>query len=210
MSDESPHTQFFDGKDLPPLFDSEELLNESPNWSLRFRQLSADKGTWGVTLLVILYVGWFIHLSLKQYYIYGDPPFDLAIFDQGMWLLAHFHIPFVTVIGRNLFGDHTSFVLLFFAPFYRLFPEPQGILVLQTLLLAAPAVPLFVLARKFIKNTWVATMLVAMYLLNPLIQQGAISINSIPKRFKCCSSRWPCTPPSSESRSCSWSWSCSR
>jgi uncharacterized membrane protein len=126
----------------------------------------------GVTLLVVLYVGWFIHLSLKMYYGYAEPPFDLAVFDQGMWLISHFQEPFVTVMGRNLFGDHTSFVLLLFAPFYRLFPEPQGLLVLQTLLLAGPAVPIYLLARKYAKSTLVATALVATYLLNPLLQQG--------------------------------------
>jgi uncharacterized membrane protein len=114
-------------------------------------------------------------LSLKLYYGYGDAPFDLAIFDQGMWLISHFHVPFVTVMGRNLFGDHTSFVLLLLAPFYRLFPEPQGLLVLQTLLLAGPAVPIYLLARKYIKSTLVATSLVATYLLSPLLQQGNLN-----------------------------------
>jgi uncharacterized membrane protein len=123
-------------------------------------------------LLVVAYVVYFIHLNLQSYYTYGEPPFDLAIFDQGMWLTTHFHVPFVTIMGRNLFGDHTSFVLLLFAPFYRLFPEPQGLLVLQTLLLAGPAVPIYILARKYIKSTVIATTLVAIYLLSPLIQQG--------------------------------------
>ena len=125
-----------------------------------------------VILVVGAYVGWFIHLNLVSYYSYGEPPFDLAVFDQGMWLISHFHIPFDTVMGRNLFGDHSSFVLYLFAPFYRLFPEPQGLLVLQTLLLAAPAIPIYVLARKYIKSTVIATSLVATYLLSPLVQQG--------------------------------------
>src|SRR3984957_14638211 len=127
---------------------------------------------WAFIALVVLYVVWFDYLSMKEYYGYGYPPFDLAIFDQGMWLITHFHVPFVTVMGRNLFGDHTSFVLFLFAPFYRLFPEPQGLLVLQTLLIAAASVPIYILARKYLKSTVIATVLVAAYLLNPLIQQG--------------------------------------
>jgi uncharacterized membrane protein len=172
MTDGSRNVQYFDGKDLPPLIDAEESFDEPLNWSVRIWHFVNDKKNLGFILLVVLYVAWFIHLSLLQYYTYGDPPFDLAIFDQGMWLISHFHIPFVTVMGRNLFGDHTSFVLLLVAPFYRLFPEPQGILVLQTLLLAAPAIPIYWLARKSIKSTWIATALVATYLLSPLIQQG--------------------------------------
>jgi uncharacterized membrane protein len=125
-----------------------------------------------VALLVAAYVAWFSYLSLKLYYGYGDPPFDLAIFDQGLWLITHFHVPFVTVMGRNLFGDHTSFILLFIAPLYRLFPEPQGILIIQTLALGAAALPVYLVATKLTKSTTVATLVAAAYLFNPAVQQG--------------------------------------
>src|ERR1017187_7291246 len=108
MSDESRSVQFFDGKDLPPLTDSDVSFDEPLGWSVRLWHFVNDKKNLGFILLVVLYVAWFIHLSLLQYYAYGDPPFDLAIFDQGMWLISPFHIPFVTVMGRNLFGDHTD------------------------------------------------------------------------------------------------------
>jgi uncharacterized membrane protein len=127
---------------------------------------------WPFIALLALYVGWFSYLSWKLYYGYGYPPFDLSIFDQGLWLLTHFHAPFVTVMGRDLFGDHTSFVLLLFAPFYRLFPEPQGLLALQVLAIAGAAIPIYVLAQKLIRNTTIATLLVAAFLLNPALEQG--------------------------------------
>ncbi len=125
-----------------------------------------------VTLIIASYVAWFSYLSWKLYYGYGYPPFDLAIFDQGMWLLTHFHIPFVTVMGRNLFGDHTSFILLLFAPIYRLFPEPQGLLFLQTLTIAGAAIPIYLLGQKLIRNTAIATVMVAVFLLNPALEQA--------------------------------------
>ena len=125
-----------------------------------------------VALLVSAYVFWFGLLSFKMYDGYGYPPFDLAIFDQGLWLLSHFHAPFVTIMGRNLFGDHTSFILLLVAPFYRLVPEPQGILILQVLLLGGTAIPLYLLAQKLTGNTVIATALAASYLLNPALQNG--------------------------------------
>jgi uncharacterized membrane protein len=127
---------------------------------------------WAFIALVVLYIVWFSYLSWKLYYGYGYPPFDLAIFDQGLWLLTHFHIPFVTVMGRNLFGDHTQFILLLFAPFYRLFPEPQGLLMLQVLAIAGASIPIYLLAQKLIRNTVIATLLVAAYLMNPALEQG--------------------------------------
>ena len=125
-----------------------------------------------VMVLLGLFIGWNFYLGWRLYYGYGYPPFDLAIFDQGLWLLTHFHAPFVTVMGRNLFGDHTSFILLLVAPLYRLVPEPQGLLVLQTLMIAGAAIPIYLLARKLISSTWIPTLLVAVYLLNPALQQG--------------------------------------
>ena len=175
MRDRSSSVHIVHGKHVRPLVNSGSALRVLSNWAKRTWRSVSQMKNMGVLLLVVLYVGWFIHLSLKMYYGYDEPPFDLAIFDQGMWLISHFHDPFVTIMGRNLFGDHTSFVLLLFAPFYRLFPEPQGLLVLQTLLLAGPAVPIYLLACKYIKSTLIATSLVATYLLNPVLQQGNLN-----------------------------------
>ena len=125
-----------------------------------------------MTLLVLGYVFWFCLLSFKTYDGYGYAPFDLAIFDQGLWLITHFHAPFVTVMGRNLFGDHTSFILFLVTPFYRLVPEPQGLLVLQVFLLGGTAVPIYALAQKHLRSTALATLLAASYLLNPALQNG--------------------------------------
>ena len=124
-----------------------------------------------ILLLVALYVGYFSYESLRLYATYNYPPFDLAIFDQGLWLLSHFHAPFVTIMGRNLFGDHTSFILLFLVPIYRLLPEPQGILVIQTLTIGATALPIFAIARRFTRSVVIATTMGAVYLLSPALQQ---------------------------------------
>ncbi|MGH9019861.1 MAG: DUF2079 domain-containing protein [Acidimicrobiales bacterium] len=125
-----------------------------------------------VIVLIGAYVAWFSYQCFRLTFGYGYPPFDMGVFDQGMWLLTHFHVPFVTVMGRNLFGDHTSFILLLVAPFYRLFPEPEGLVLLQTLVLAAGSVPIYVLARKYLKSTSLATAMVAIYLLNPILERG--------------------------------------
>jgi uncharacterized membrane protein len=96
----------------------------------------------------------------------------MGIYDQGVWLLSRFHAPFVTVMGRNLFGDHTSFVLLLAVPLYWVWPEAQSLLVLQTLLLAAAAVPVYLLALRRTASIVIATALAGAYLLNPALQNG--------------------------------------
>jgi uncharacterized membrane protein len=125
-----------------------------------------------VAVLIVGYVVRFSELSLQVYRGYGDSAFDLGVFDQGLWLLSRFHAPFVTVMGRNLFGDHASLILVPVVPLYWLFPEPEGLLVLQTCVLAAGAVPVYLLARNRLHSTALATLLAAAYLLNPALQQG--------------------------------------
>lgn len=55
---------------------------------------------------------------MLRHYGYWDSAYDVGIFDQGVWLLSRGHDPFVTVMGRHLFGDHSSFILLLLVPFY--------------------------------------------------------------------------------------------
>jgi uncharacterized membrane protein len=124
-----------------------------------------------VIVLILAYVVRFSVLSIRVYDGYGSPPFDMALFDQGIWLLSHFHAPFVTVMGRDLFGDHTAFILLSVVPLYWIWPHAQLLLVLQTCLLAAAAIPIYLLARKHL-STVIATALTATYLLNPALQNG--------------------------------------
>ena len=125
-----------------------------------------------VIVLMGAYIVRFSLLSVQVQDAYGAPGFDMGIFDQGVWLLSRFHAPFVTVMGRNLFGDHTSFILLLAVPLYWVWPHAQALLVLQTCLLAAAAVPIYVLALRRTASVAIAAGLAAAYLLNPALQNG--------------------------------------
>ena len=123
-------------------------------------------------VLAAAYAIRFSELSVAVHDGFGTPPFDMAIPDQGIWLLSRFHAPFVTVMGRNLFADHTSWILVLAVPLYWVYPHAQALLVLQSCLLAGGAVPIYLLARRRLGSTWMATALAATYLLNPALQNG--------------------------------------
>ncbi|MGH9055789.1 MAG: DUF2079 domain-containing protein [Acidimicrobiales bacterium] len=125
-----------------------------------------------VAILIVAYFAWFAQLSVAVQDGYGTPGYDMGIFDQGVWLLSRFHAPFVTVMGRNLFGDHTSFILLLAVPLYWVWPHAQTLLVLQSALIAGAAVPVYLLARRWTGSTVLATALAGAYLLNPALQNG--------------------------------------
>lgn len=125
-----------------------------------------------VAMLIGAYTLHFARLSVAVHDGYGTPGYDMGIFDQGVWLLSRFHAPFVTVMGRNLFGDHTSFILLLAVPLYWIWPRPQTLLVLQTLLIAGAAIPIYLMGRRTTGSITLATGFAAAYLLNPALQNG--------------------------------------
>lgn len=124
-----------------------------------------------VAALIVAYALRFGLLSVQAQDGYSDPGYDMGIFDQGVWLLSRFHAPYVTVMGRDLFGDHTSFILLLAVPLYWIWPEAQTLLVLQTCLIAAAAIPIYMLARRRTESGVIATVLAGAYLLNPALQR---------------------------------------
>lgn len=125
-----------------------------------------------VAVLIAAYAVRFSLLSVSVHEGYGTPPYDMALFDQGIWLLSRFHAPFVTVMGRNLFGDHTCFILLLVVPLYWIYPHAEALLILQSFVLAAAAIPIYLLALRRIGSVVLATALAAAYLLNPALQNG--------------------------------------
>jgi uncharacterized membrane protein len=127
-----------------------------------------------VAAAIVFFFVRFALLSVQVQDAFGAPGFDMGIFDQGTWLLSRFHAPFVTVMGRDLFGDHTSFVLLLAVPLYWIWPEAQTLIVLQVFLLAAAAVPIYVVALRRLRRVDLATGLTVAYLLNPALQRGSL------------------------------------
>ena len=120
-----------------------------------------------VLALVVAYAVRFSLLTVNVHDGYGTPAFDMAIPDQAIWLMSRFHAPFITVMGRNFFGDHTSFVLLLLVPLYWVYPHTAALLVVQSVLLAAAAIPIYVYARHRLNNTVLATLLAASYPAQP-------------------------------------------
>src|SRR4051812_23520865 len=107
--------------------------------------------------------------TVKMHHDYRTYGFDLGIYDQGLWLLSRFQEPFVTVMGRNLFGDHSSFMLLPLVSFYVLGAGPPFLVIVQTLALAATAIPVYLIARHFLAAPWMAVAASAAVLLSPML-----------------------------------------
>ena len=125
-----------------------------------------------IAVLIFAYALRFGKLTVDILHAHGQPAFDMGIPDQGIWLLSRFHDPFVTVMGRQLFADHSSYIYLLLVPLYWVYPHTAALLVVQAMLLAGAAIPIYALARNLLHSTPLATLAAAAYLLNPALQQA--------------------------------------
>jgi uncharacterized membrane protein len=121
------------------------------------------------SLMVILYVWYYSQRSLDIHHALGTSSYDSALYDQGMWLLSRFHAPFSTLMGRNVFGDHTSFILVVLVPFYWVIPGAGIMFVAQSVAIGAGAIPVFLYGRRRLGSEWFALVGAAAYLLHPAV-----------------------------------------
>lgn len=118
------------------------------------RTVFRDVGVWPVATVAVClaWATWMSLLQLDVHRSFGTFSYDVGLYDQGLWLLSRFEAPFVTLMGRNLFGDHSSLVLLFLVPLYWVVPGTSTLLVVQSFVVAAGAVPVFLFARKMLAS----------------------------------------------------------
>jgi uncharacterized membrane protein len=126
-----------------------------------------------VTALVVLMVGYiavFGTLTYQQQANYGTYGFDMGIYDQGIWLVSHFKNPFVTIRGLDYFGHHVNIITLLFVPAYWLGAGPHFLYAVETVWLAAGAIPIWLLGRDRLESSWMPLGLCAAYLLYPSVE----------------------------------------
>ncbi|WFB09067.1 DUF2079 domain-containing protein [Streptomyces sp. LX-29] len=87
-------------------------------------------------------------LSVCRYRRMATMSWDLGIFEQAIRAYAHLQAPVADLKGpgAHILGDHFSPVTALVAPFYRVFPTPVTLLVVQAALFALSAVPVARLA----------------------------------------------------------------
>ena len=138
----------------------------TPAWLAYWQRPVAGPAT-ALAVLMAVYVGVFGYLTYRQQSNYGTFGFDMGIFDQAIWLMAHFHTPFVTIRGLNYFGNNVNAITVLFVPFYWLGAGPHFLYASQTVFLAAGAIPIWLLGRDRFGDGWAPLGLAAAYLLYP-------------------------------------------
>lgn len=99
----------------------------------------------------------------------GTFAYDVGLYDQGVWLVSRGQAPFVTLMGRNMFGDHASLILLLLVPLYWVIPGTATLLVVQAIVIAAGAIPIYLFTRKVLAHPMMGLGAAFLWLANPAV-----------------------------------------
>ncbi len=118
-----------------------------------------------MAILVLAYIFYFGLISIMKFNSFSYNDFDLAVHDLAVWNMMHGSI-FNSILGIPFLGNHMHLIMFFAVPLYMIFSHPITLLLLQTIALGFSAIPLYLLARRLIGNSW-ALVISAVYLFYP-------------------------------------------
>lgn len=113
------------------------------------------------------------YASIARHAHYSTQVFDLGIFDQGLWLLSTFKNPFVTLRGLNLFGDHSSYLMVPLVPLYWIWSNVRLLMIVTVAALGIGAVLAYEVARAEGVRPSLAGVVALTYLLHPAVAWNA-------------------------------------
>lgn len=122
---------------------------------------------WCAMALHIAYLSW---VSLGRHNNFWTGRYDLGNMVQAVWSTANGRPLESTAASGEQFvrlGAHVDPILILFAPLWSLIPRPEMLLVVQAVALAAGALPVFWLGRRWLGSDGLALAGVAVYLLYP-------------------------------------------
>ncbi|HEV8295849.1 MAG TPA: DUF2079 domain-containing protein [Acidimicrobiales bacterium] len=134
---------------------------------LDWRTLSGPPTTPRLLLggVMALYASFYIvHLTL-YHDRFWTTDYDLGIFDQSAWLLAHGR-GFITIRGLSFWGHHVNPAMLVFVPFYWLGAGPRFLNAAMVVSLTCGAIAVFRITVHYVKSEWIGLALSIAFLLH--------------------------------------------
>ncbi len=123
-------------------------------------------------LAIACYFLFFSFLALWKYYNFGYNALDLGIINQVFYNSCQGDFFSSTIHPPTYLADHFSPILFLLLPFYCLtYPQPETLLIIQTLFLALSAWPIYLIAKNALSKGW-ALAAAAAWLINPLVQNA--------------------------------------
>ena len=120
-----------------------------------------------------MYFALYSTLSVLRHRTYHSFGFDLGLYDQVFWNTTQGRWFESTMTGampapHSQLGDHFTPIFFLVVPFYFAYPHPETLLVIQTLVIALGAWPIFLLARHLLPAGFALLWVTAYLLFIPL------------------------------------------
>ena len=116
----------------------------------------------------LAWIAWLYLDVWRRHDRFGTFDYDLGLHAQYVWLLGHGR-SFSSITGVPAFGHNVTLGYLLFIPFGWLGAGAQFLDFVQTVALASAVIPIYRLSRRRFTSSWTAVILVAVFLLNPVV-----------------------------------------
>lgn len=158
------------------------MLDSKPSQTLTTALSPRTRGdAWArisVWALILAYVGLFGWLSLMRHWAFSTNAYDLGNVNQALWNTVHGRPLYftnwrgveLTLATDSRLAMHVEPIYFLIAPLYWLYQQPETPLVLQTVVLALGAWPVYWLARDALRSPMSGVIFAAVYLLFPGLQ----------------------------------------
>ncbi|MGK7954838.1 MAG: DUF2079 domain-containing protein, partial [Crocosphaera sp.] len=131
-------------------------------------KLSSFKFNSILLIIVISIIILFFCSSLKHI-LFQSTAWDLAIFDQAVYLISQGKTPISSFLNIHILGDHAALIFYFLSLFYKISSSVYWLLFIQAFSLSFGALPIYYLSQYHGLNKSKSLTLSIVYLLYPLI-----------------------------------------
>lgn len=137
-----------------------------------------------LSILIFLFIGFFSYLHLIRHDSLHSDYYDLGIMDQTVYNTFKGRILELTnPEGINNFkrmAIHNDIILAFLAPFYFIFSGAQTLVVIQTIVVALGAIPVYLLGKMILKSKPLSLTFAFAYLMYaPLQRAGNFDFHAV-------------------------------
>lgn len=120
-------------------------------------------------ILLCLYTSFFFLLACRKYEVMNSNARDTAWFTNMLWNSIHGKLLFSPYNGMSFLGNHAALIFIFFIPVYWLVPSVPTMLFLQSVLIAASAIPFYLIAQRILMESRAALLVTVAYLFYPTV-----------------------------------------
>jgi uncharacterized membrane protein len=135
-----------------------------------------SKVWWSLGILLCGFVFYFAFYVISRHAAFETAGYDLGVFSQPIWNTSRGRLMEMTAVpgATSRWAIHFEPVLFLFVPIYAFWPSPVMLTVLQVLIVAAGAIPIFWTGRKLLANEWAGVMYAGVFLMYPALQAAVV------------------------------------